>query len=194
MGKGRRFFDFFFVIFLFLSACSTPPNSNQAAEDFAVYAAAFKFEFKVSTLEGLVVDQQSHILRGEGQSKYLNTVFKDLASPALVADFIAKNQVAESLEAIFAGHPEITLLSHENFAQILATPGRPEWWNAFHARYPQAGGTISASMIGYDPGHTHALLMVGMQSAPLAGYGEYLLLEKVDGNWQVIKNLMAWIS
>ncbi len=196
MSKNRWLFGLFLAVLLVLSACSTMPTTSQAEDDFAVYAAAFRFEFKVTSLEGLVVDQQSHNFHGNGQNEYeyLKTQFKDLASPEMVADFIAKNQAGGSLEAVFTGHPEITLLSHEEFAQILATPGLPAWWKAFHARYPRAGGTISASMIAYDPSHTHALLMVGMQSAPLNGFGEYLLMEKVNGNWQVIKNLMAWIS
>lgn len=194
MSKNRWLFGLILAASLFLSACSTLTSTNQADEDFAVYAAAFRFEFKVNTLDGLVVSQKSHNLGGGGQNEYLKEQFKDLASPQLVADFIAKNQAEQSLNAIFNGHPEITLLSQEELYQIFATPGLEAGWKEFYARYPKASGTISVSMIGYDRSHTHALLMAGMQSAPLAGYGEFLLMEKVGENWQVIKNVMAWIS
>ncbi len=195
MSKNCWLFSLILAVFLFLSACSTLTNTNQADEDFAVYAAAFRFEFKVDTLEGLVVSQISHNMGGGGQNEYLKEQFKDLASTQLLKDFIAKNQAEQSLDAIFKGHPEITLLSQEELSQIFASStGLPGGWKEFHTRYPKAGGTISVSMIGYDPSHTQALLMVGMQSAPLAGYGEFLLMEKVGGSWQVIKNVMAWIS
>ena len=194
MSKNRSLFGLILAVSLFLSACSTTPATHQAGEDFAVYAAAFRFELKVSALEGLVVDQLSHNFSSDGQDEYLKLQFKDFASPQLVADFIAENQGERPLDAIFTGHPEITLLSQKDLSQIFTTPGAPNGWKEFHARYPKAGGTISVSMIGYDPSHTHALLIVGIQSAPLAGYGEFLLLEKVGGDWQVIKNVMAWIS
>ncbi len=194
MSKNRWLFGLFLAVLLVLSACSTTPTTSQAEEDFAVYAAAFRFEFKVTSLEGLVISQPTHNFGGGGQSDYLRTQFTDLDSLGLVADFISKNQNEQPLDSIFSGHPEIKVLSQEELSQIFATPGAQAGWNEFHARYPNAGGMITVSRIGYDPSHTHALLEVGMGSAPLAGYGEYLLLEKVSGNWQVIKNLMAWIS
>ncbi len=182
------------AISLILSACSTPSPANQASEDFAVYAAAIKFELKVTSLNGLIVVSASHYIGGDGQSEYLKTQFKGFASPQLVDSFIANNQAEQPLDAIFSGHPEIKLLGPEEFSQIFATPGLEAGWKEFHARYPKAGGTITVSGIGYDSSHQYALVEVGIQSAPLAGVGEFLLLEKINGAWVVQKNLMAWIS
>ncbi len=196
MSKIRNTLIILLAVTLLLPACSGLATSipNTPEEDFAIYSAAFKFEFKVSSLDGLVITQPSHNFGGEGQEEYLNTQFKNLASPDLKADFIAQNQAGQPLDAIFAGHPEITLLGQDELSQIFDPALSRDGWKEFYARYPHAGGTITVSMIGYDRSHTHALLLVGMQSAPLAGYGEYLLLEKANGAWQVVKNVMAWIS
>lgn len=41
---------------------------------------------------------------------------------------------------------------------------------------------------------TKALVYVGNQYHWLAGTGYYYFLEKVDGAWQIINELMIWIS
>ncbi len=196
MSKIRNTLIILLAVTLLLPACSglTTPIPNTPEEDFAVYSAAFIFEFKVSSLEGLVVSQPTHTFGGEGQEEYLSSQFKNLLSPDLKADFSAQNKAGQPLDAIFAGHPEITLLGQEELIKIFDPASGRDGWKEFYARYPKAGGTITVSRIGYDRSHTHALVMVGSQSAPLAGYGEYLLMEKVNGAWRVVKNVMAWIS
>ncbi len=194
MNKNRWLFGLFLVFSLFLSACSTSPSNNQAAEDFAVYTAAFQFEFKVSSLDGLAITQLSHAAATDHQEAYLKTEFEGIASPEVMADFLSKNQAEQPLDGVFAQNPEIKLLSKDEISKIFDPVSGQNGWQEFNTRYPKAKGLITVSMIGYDRSRTHAMLVVGSQSAPLAGYGEFLLMEKVNGTWQVQKNVMAWIS
>ncbi len=194
MSKMRWLFGLLFIFSLFLSTCSTTTSTHQAEEDFAVYAAAFQFEFKVNSLDGLVVTRLSHATGSDQQDTYLKTGFAGAASPELLADFLANNQAAQPLDAVFAQHAEIILLSEDDITKNFPSDAVWDGWKEFDARYPNAKGLITISRIGYDRLHQHALVEVGSQYAPLAGAGEFLLLEKINGAWQVQKNVMAWIS
>ncbi len=194
MSKNRWLIGLFLAVLLILSACSTTPATSQAEDDFAVYAAAFRFEFKVESLDGLVITRLSHATANDQQDAYLKTEFAGAASPDLVADFLANNQTAQPLDAVFAQHSGIKLLSEDEIAKIFPSNSLWDGWKEFDARYPHTKGLITVSRIGYDRAHQYALVEVGSQAAPLAGVGEFLLLEKSDGAWQVIKNVMAWIS
>ncbi len=196
MSKNRQLFGLFLVLSLVLFACSNPTLTGQelAKEDLAVYTAALKFEYKLSSLDGLVISQQSHATGADRQDDYLRTQFAGAASQELLANFLANNQAAQTFDEAFAQHPEITLLSTEEISRIFDPALFQNGWQEFYTRFPRAKGLITLSRIGYDRGRMHALVEVGSQSAPLAGVGEFLLLEKVDGTWQVQKNVMAWIS
>ena len=55
-------------------------------------------------------------------------------------------------------------------------------------------GMTTVSRVGFNDNLTQALLYAATWSNWLAGSGHYYLLEKMDDTWQIIQQVMAWIS
>lgn len=181
------------ILSLALAACAAAPPASSAAEDAAVYTAALKVEFKIDSLDGLVISSSSHINGFDSSGDYLRENF-GVANNELVDNFLQANQESIALDPALKLLPGVILLSPDEIDQVLNTGLVQNRWKAFYERYPKTVGVVQVSQVGYNRAHTSAMVAVGAMAGFLAGHGEYLLLEKVNGSWQVTKNLMAWIS
>ncbi len=56
-------------------------------------------------------------------------------------------------------------------------------WPEFYRRYPDSGGYIEMSAVGFDRSKTRAMVYVAHSCGGLCGNGADHLLEKVDGVW-----------
>jgi hypothetical protein len=70
-------------------------------------------------------------------------------------------------------------------------------WDSFYSRYPDSGGYIQLSAVGFSADKTKALVYLAHYCGSLCGTGGYAFLEKRDGKW-VRATLKAsecgWIS
>jgi len=57
-------------------------------------------------------------------------------------------------------------------------------WTGFYRRYPDSGGYMQLSAVGFDASKTRAMVYVAHRCGSLCGGGMYHLLEKVDGAWR----------
>jgi hypothetical protein len=71
------------------------------------------------------------------------------------------------------------------FQEAKSDPGLG--WPAFYRRYPDSGGYMQLSAVGFDPAKTRALVYIGHQCGGLCGGGEHYLLQKTDGVWRPVK-------
>lgn len=62
-------------------------------------------------------------------------------------------------------------------------------WIDFYRRYSESRGFIMLSRIGFNTAHTQALLYMGSRCGPGCGDLNFLLLERVNGNWTTKKEL-----
>jgi hypothetical protein len=86
---------------------------------------------------------------------------------------------------------EYVLLSADEQQAIFNQPGG---WDAFYKKYPNAGGYTALSRVGFNNSLDQALIYVANMGGPLMGAGYYYLLEKKDGEWRIIEQVMVWIS
>jgi len=56
-------------------------------------------------------------------------------------------------------------------------------WPSFYQRYPDSGGYVELSAVGFDDRKTRAMVYVAHACGDLCGAGSYRLLEKVAGKW-----------
>ena len=57
-------------------------------------------------------------------------------------------------------------------------------WTDFYNQYPDSGGYMEFSAVGFDPSRTRAMVYVAHHCGSLCGGGAHHLLQKVDGRWQ----------
>jgi hypothetical protein len=59
-------------------------------------------------------------------------------------------------------------------------------WEGFHQRYPDSGGYIIMSAVGFNKEKTQAIVYTGSACGGLCGLWRFHLLEKIDGKWKKV--------
>ena len=75
---------------------------------------------------------------------------------------------SEDIREIFRSPPDLT-----QFA-----------WKNFHERFPDSGGYMFVSAVGFDTAKERAIVQMGHSCGILCGGSEVHLLEKVAGSWR----------
>jgi hypothetical protein len=76
--------------------------------------------------------------------------------------------------------------------------GGSDGWQGFRRRFPDSGGFLEMSVVGFDAKRQRAMVYMGHSCGGLCGGGMHHLLERVDTKWREAKvpGLMqcAWAS
>ena len=176
------------------SATDPPVEDSLGGEPGAVYRAAFEQIYGEPRMYVLMAQISPGIDGLEGMPAALEDLQTRL--PGLQAEtaasFLERNAASANLpEDMDLGIPYV-LLTREDFDSIFAL--NTSGWDVFYTRYPNSPGMTTVSAVGFNAGFTQALVYIGTISHWLAGSGQYLLLEQVDLTWQIIEQVMVWIS
>ena len=68
------------------------------------------------------------------------------------------------------------------------------FWDRFYRKYPNSPGLMFFSKVGFNDRHDQAFLYMGRSCGGLCGGGEYVLLNKVNGEWVVSNEQELWVS
>jgi hypothetical protein len=133
-------------------------------------------------------------------SPYLERKFGPLLVPivnATRADFLERSRSRVGLDArAFKARGRVELVSNAALAALdQSVSSNPNtYWRAFYERFPGSTGSISFSRPGYDSTRTHALLNYTHGCGGRCGDGGYVLLERRDGKWVVLRRVVTWMS
>ncbi|MDQ6634301.1 MAG: hypothetical protein M3Z10_06020 [Gemmatimonadota bacterium] len=133
-------------------------------------------------------------------SPYLEREFGPLLVPIVKAaqpDYRERSQSRVALDArAFHARGRVELVSNAALATLDQTsaPNPHTYWRAFYERFPGSTGSMSFSRPGYDASRTHALLYYSHGCGDLCGDGGYVLLERRDGKWAVLRRVVTWMS
>ncbi len=185
------------LLILLLCSCSpgspkptvTPPPGIEA-EEYAVYSALIRqnpigynlgvsFVVKEQTASGLdmleLALENAHRLPSQ-----------------LVDSYRSRNAASYTLSPNLDVEQGYAMMPQDEFDQIFGRGGSV--WSRFQAKYPEAGGLITFSRVGFDAKGDKALALIGFRCNDLCGAGGLYLLVKEDGNWKVQETLMVWQS
>jgi hypothetical protein len=172
----------------------TPIEVDLQAEEASVYAALFT-EIYGEPRMYVLMEQSSPGMDGvEALDSIIDTYltrFSDLEAET-AESFRLGNETATSLPPDMEIGLPYVLLTQADFDQIFAL--NTSGWDVFYTRYPNSPGMTTVSRVGVNDDFTQAFLYAGTWSNWLAGAGFYYLLEKVDGEWVILQQVMAWIS
>jgi hypothetical protein len=111
----------------------------------------------------------------------------------VLSDYLEHNKDRGPLsKSIPTGLPQSWLSDAEREA-LFDIKGR-DGWESFYARYPDAGGIMAFSRVGFNEKRDRALLYSTISCGSLCGTGHYFLLKRDSGKWVLLKDYMAWIS
>ena len=185
---------------LLATACAAKPTlvptarpSQIDAQEQSVYA--FLLPTMYHNKGYVIMDTTATSATGvDPTSKTLDYVLQNLhgVDSGTIQSFQARNDSAYPLhEDMNIGAP-YTLLSQAARNKIFGQ--NESGWEIFYNRYPTAPGITTLSRVGFNSAFDQALVYIGTQSNWLAGEGEYLLLVKRNGAWEIDQRVMVWIS
>jgi len=173
-----------------------PPPATVPAEEYAVHAAAMQ-----KVLRGVsfvVIDTTS--MRNKPSEIPAALTFPPEDKPRLtsdlVSDFKAKNSRPSTLADGFPAVVTVRLMTEEeNRAMFAGCVGDGACgWGAFHKKYPGVSGITTLSRVGFNEAHDIALVYLSDSRDYEAAVGMYLLLAKHEGRWEVVSQMVSWVS
>jgi hypothetical protein len=185
------------------SGSVSSPKFNIEFEEYAVYSAVLRGMNKpLSNKSVMVVD---HSLSPSCpdlllEDRLCDDGASDKAGPAepcpsttTLVNYIRANTHPRHLDDEFDTERKHSMLNNDVFKEIFKD-GCGGGWSTFFERYPDSGGYVTFSRVGFNGGGTQALVYVARRCGGLCGRGGYVFLEKKGGVWQTQRTLHPWIS
>ncbi len=166
-----------------------------ADEDYRVYSAVLRQTYTGAVGVFVIDDQTSLMNMGIEDAGTLTYLQEN--EPAITAEMysnlVERNRESLKLERKLDLPGEYVYLSNEEFQQFFAGDN-VGGWDTFYVQYPDSTGMIYLSRPGYNAAGDRAIVYFGNQAYYLAGAGYIVLLEKLNGEWQIVNQVMIWIS
>lgn len=68
------------------------------------------------------------------------------------------------------------------------------WWTDYYRKYPNSQGFLSLSRVGFSTDGKQAVFYANNGCGGKCGTGTYVVMEKVDLSWKVVKEILIWVS
>ncbi|HEY9167501.1 MAG TPA: hypothetical protein VIS48_15215 [Candidatus Kryptonia bacterium] len=166
------------IAILVVGSCSNPVQRIEygSGDEYGIYAA---------------------VLQGDSASSSYLLILRDSTYTSLVnIDSVRMAYIKNCIPSMLEGALTNFVAVNRNNVGMKHIPGVNNLEIAGDGQKLSGRDTvfITLSRVGYDNSRTQALLEVGESVGPLAGSGSLILLEKVDGRWQIKARCMTWIS
>jgi hypothetical protein len=182
----------FGVILLLLVFSSLPTQTTSSAYDdadaYEVYAAILPSEWPLR-----VAHAKQLVIRRETKS-YQMCLKPDSEIQAKVGPAIAA--YVKLIEREWLLQPRLSFTSPHQFLEAgkfdaLMSQGG---WLEYYRQYPESGGLIEFSAVGFNVDKTTAVVYMGHSCGMLCGGGTFHVLEKSDGKWKPFEWKGSWCS
>jgi hypothetical protein len=127
----------------------------------------------------------------ESRETFIKNVSADLG-PDTVDDYLNKGRESRSIEPRSMGGVDFVVLDQSIIATFFQKG--PDGWADLKARYPDIGGVLTFSRVGFNHDMNQALVYAGWSCGPRCGQGDYFFLQKQAGAWTIKKKYNLWIS
>jgi len=174
------------------------PDSSWSPYDVAaayeVYAAILPTAWPLRA-----VNAASLVIRSETRNFHMclepDSTSAPLVGPA-IADYIRVNARGWLLQRRLRIAKPYELVSDEYLSRFRNTKDR-DYWKAFYTRYPESGGWLEFSAVGFNADRTIAVVYMAAHYGWLGGEGSFHVLHKVQGRWEPLQWLgksCGWVS
>jgi hypothetical protein len=142
---------------------------------------------------GVILIQKKLYTLSPSEENYLKKEAAEIDN-ALIEAFVANNTAKSALdENTFF---DTNFIWYETFVAEngLADLSISAWWDKIREIVPNFNGIVDLSKICFNSDMSQAIAYIGVRKGPMNGLGEFLVLNKKDGTWEVVKAITAWIS
>jgi len=172
-------------------------------DEYAVYSAVLDTKYSVDKPGRFVIAAETTSLgkgafigvwHGRARGKAKKPEVEGLTS----TDFENKNQDTYRLADRFVSSIPCTLAAEDDLRQLFFHERQDEadngGWRRFRTGYRGARGILAFSRVGFDPAKTEALVYVEYQKDFRDGFGASFVLSREGTNWQVVSEVLQWLS
>lgn len=68
------------------------------------------------------------------------------------------------------------------------------WWPDYYKKYPNSQGFLRLSRVGFSTDGKQAVFYARNGCGGKCGTGTYVVMEKVDSGWKIVKEILIWVS
>jgi hypothetical protein len=160
---------------------ASAPKPYVDSEAYEVYSAILPSEWpwRVAHAKSLVIRSETRdyemCLRPEKESE-------ELVGPA-ISDYLKVNGKTWLLQQQFGIELPYQLTTDDELKAALGRGG----WPGFYTQFPDSGGWIEFSAVGFNADKTVAVVYMGHSCGGLCGGGGFHVLQKKDGKWMPLK-------
>ena len=169
------------------------------AEAYAVYSVVLQAEWpaRVAKAKRLVIQIETEDYPFIGDEGCLQPAEGDEAKYGpILAAYREINKKAKMLQRKFAPAFRYALVSKASIHNYFAIAG-VDGWREFYRKYPDSGGYITMSAVGFNADKTIAIVYMGHSCGGLCGGGTYHFLRKAEGKWSEFQwpgSSCMWVS
>jgi hypothetical protein len=178
--------------------CCGSGGSGITPDEYTIYSRLTQY-FNLSGRPLVItaqtsVDDDKEVLRKD-VLRHLTREFP-APYPKTIADFKAKNAHSLPLDQKLPGINSYTLVPSEELDKLWdgCKTGKTCGWDLFYSKYPDSSGIVNVSRVGFSASGDDALVYLGHRSDWKAGTGYLVLLHKNNGDWDVVKSVVVWMS
>ena len=191
---------FLFVTFLsFAQSTGAQSAAYDDAEAYAVYSAILQEEWpaKEAKAKRLVIQIETEDYRLSDDKTCLQPAEGEEGKYGpIVSAYREINTKAKLLQRKFTSEIPYDLVAKASIRTYFAKAG-VDGWPAFYNKYPDSGGFITMSAVGFNADKTIAIVYMGHSCGGLCGGGLYHFLRKTEGKWSVFQwpgSTCMWVS
>ena len=158
-----------------ISSDKAPPYEDQEA--YEVYSAIIPLgrPLKNAHAKRLIIQTET---KGFEMCLRPEKEWEEKVGPA-ISDYVRANAKPSLLQQQIKVGVPYQLIMADELKSAIQTVG----WEGFYQRYPDSGGWIELSAVGFNVDKTVAVVYMGHHCGPLCGRGGFHVLEKKDGKW-----------
>jgi hypothetical protein len=160
-------------------------------EAYEVYSAIIPLEWPLRDAHAKTLIIQNET-KGYEMCLRPEKEWQEKIGPA-ISNYVRSNAKPSLLQQRIKVGVPYRLIMADELRSTIQTAG----WEGFYQRYPDSGGWMELSAVGFNVNKTVAVVYMGHHCGPLCGGGGFHVLEKKDGKWVALDwkgSSCAWAS
>jgi len=160
---------------------SVATKTYDVADAYRIYNVLLPHEESYGFAKGTLIIQEETVSNRVASEPCVTpeaaSRFKDA-----IADYKSLNQKQMRLKRQFQIEKAYEVVSSDTIETLLKDGG----WDRFYKRFPDSGGYIIMSAVGFNKEMTRAIVYTGSSCGGLCGSWRFHLVEKIDGTWKEV--------
>jgi hypothetical protein len=169
----------FFLLFPAIALSQTnQPVPYKDSDAYEIYSTILSSQWAVR-----VAKAKTLVIRAETSAKFEMCLRPDPESEKIIggaiSNYLEVNKKTWLIQKKFNIETPYKIVSSEAINAVF----EKNKWEEFYKQYPDSGGYIELSAVGFNADKTVAIVYSGHSCGGLCGGGDYAVLQKKDGKW-----------